>query len=100
MKKNTIIISAAAGLMATCAVSSCTKERTNPFLEDYTTVYEIPPFDKITYDDYLPALREGIRQQKQAVDKICASDETPTFENTIAAFEDAATTLNKVVLVF
>lgn len=101
MKKSSFLIAAVAGLTAVTAVSSCKmKERTNPFLEEYTTVYEIPPFEEITYDDYLPALREGIRQQKEAIEKITSSEETPTFDNTVLAFEDAATTLNKVVMVF
>ena len=100
MKKSYLLIAAVAALVAATAFSSCKMKRTNPFLEEYSTPYEIPPFDKITYDDYLPALREGIRVQKEAIDKITSSDETPTFENTIGAFEDAATLLNKVVLVF
>lgn len=101
MKKTKLIFAATVALAAVTAVSSCKmKERTNPFLAEYTTPYEIPPFEEIQYEDYLPALREGIRIQKEAVDLITASEETPTFENTVGAFEDAAATLNKVVLVF
>lgn len=100
MKKSTLILTAAAVVTAGAVFSSCKMKRTNPFLEEYTTPYEIPPFDKITYDDYLPALREGIRLQKEAIDKIVASEESPTFENTVLEFENAANTLNKVVYVF
>lgn len=101
MNKTKLILAGVAVLSAAAAFTSCKmKERSNPFLQEYTTPYEIPPFDQITYDDYLPALREGIRLQKEAVEAIVSSEESPTFQNTVAAFEDAGNTLTKVVLVF
>lgn len=77
-----------------------TMERVNPFLQDYTTVYEIPPFDQIKYEDYLPALRAGIEQHNAEINYICFLSETPTFENTILALEKGGRTLDKVVSVF
>ena len=42
-------------------VSSCMKqETTNPFLSDYNTPYEIPPFEQIKHEHYMPAFEEGI----------------------------------------
>ena len=32
----------------------------NPFLSAYNTPFNIPPFDKITDSDYLPAFKEGM----------------------------------------
>ena len=49
----------AASLALALTTNSCmnkTSDRPNPFMEAYDTPYEIPPFDKITYDDYLPAI--------------------------------------------
>ncbi len=77
-----------------------TMERVNPFLQDYTTVFEIPPFDQIKYEDYLPALRAGIEQHNAEINYICFLSETPTFENTILALEKGGRTLDKVVYVF
>lgn len=77
-----------------------TMERVNPFLQDYTTVYEIPPFDQIKNEDYLPALRAGIEQHNAEINYICFLSETPTFENTILALEKGGRTLDKVVYVF
>lgn len=77
-----------------------TMERVNPFLQDYTTVFEIPPFDQIKYEDYLPALRAGIEQHNTEINYICFLSETPTFENTILALEKGGRTLDKVVYVF
>ena len=101
MKTKSILVALAAALFASTTFTSCKmKTRQNPFLEEYTNEYEIPPFDKITYEDYIPALKEGIRLQNEAIEAIVSSEETPTFENTVLAFEDAATILNRVVLVF
>lgn len=93
---------AIAASMLTAIPSSAqeTMERVNPFLQEYTTVYEIPPFDQIKYDDYLPALRASIEQHNAEINYICFLSETPTFENTILALEKAGRTLEKVIHVF
>lgn len=101
MRKLIPIAAAAAAIALVAVAPSCKKSmHKNPFLEAYDTPYEIPPFDQITYDDYLPALREGIKQQKENVQAIIDNPETPTFKNTVTAYEDAGETLEKVVLVF
>lgn len=102
MARKILTIAAATAVTALMAVApSCKKEmHKNPFLEAYDTPYEIPPFDKITYDDYLPALREGIKQQKELVQAIIDNPDTPTFDNTVTAYENAGATLEKVVMVF
>lgn len=102
MNKKVVTLTAAAVLVASAAgiALSMDKPETNPFLQDYTTVYEIPPFNEIKYEHYLPALNAGIDAQKAGIIAICENKDKPTFANTVAAFEDAATTLNKVVLVF
>lgn len=69
-------------------------------MEAYTTPYEIPPFDQISYDDYLPAFEEGIKQQKAEIDSIISNPETPTFENTILAMDMSGELLDKVAYVF
>lgn len=100
-KKLIVLTTVALGLGASCV--SCSKKDNkadNPFLQDYTTKYEIPPFDKITYEHYLPALEAGLAKQAEEVEAIVNNSETPTFENTIGAFEDAGGLVNKVVLVF
>ena len=52
---------AAISIAATLSLStSCMKKETNPFLEEYTTEYQIPPFDKIKAEHYIPAFEKGI----------------------------------------
>ena len=99
--KKLILMCASAAAIGGGVFTSCKHEaRPNPFLESYTTPYEIPPFDKITYDDYLPALEAGIAQHNRQIDSIASNTETPTFENTILALDRSGEILEKVVAVF
>lgn len=72
----------------------------NPFLAEYSTPYEIPPFEEISYDDYLPALEEGISRHNAEIKAITDNDSTPTFDNTIIALDRTGDVLDRVVLVF
>lgn len=82
--------------------TGCNKQKMheNPFLAEYTTPYEIPPFDQIAYDDYLPALEAGIEQQNEEIKAITDNDSTPTFDNTILALDRSGAILDRVVAVF
>ncbi len=72
----------------------------NPFLAPYGTPWNVPPFDRITNDDYMPAFDKGIADQKGEVDAICARTEAPTFENTVEALEMSGELLGRVSDVF
>ena len=76
-------------------MSACTT-RVNPFLTEWDTPYGIPPFDEIQVDDYIPAIKEGIAQQQKEIDAITSNPEAPTFENTIAPYEESGEILSKV----
>ena len=70
--------------------------RTNPFLEEWDTPYGIPPYDKIEFEDYIPAVKAGIEQQQGEVNAITANADAPTFENTIVPLELSGEILSKV----
>lgn len=72
--------------------------RTNPFLQEWNTPHASVPFDKIVTSDYEEAIREGIKEQNQEIAAICNQRSTPTFENTIKAYERSGSTLGTVVL--
>ena len=59
----------------------------NPFLKEWKGEYQLPPFDKIKIDDYVPAVKAGIASQAEEVNAIVTNAEAPTFENTVAAYE-------------
>ncbi len=93
-----LIAAAACALLAGCSPKQ--KEPMNPFLTAYDTPYGVPPFDKITNDDYKPAFLQGMEQHNADIDSIVASKETPTFENTILAYENSGDLLSRVSMVF
>ena len=56
----------------------------NPFFNKrYDTPHEVPPFDKIQFEHYEPAMMEGMRLESEAIETLCNNPEEPTFENTI-----------------
>ena len=87
--KKLIFLASALIMLASC--------HSNPFLSEWDTPYGIPPYDKIKVGDYLPAIKEGIRQQQEAIDAITSNPEAPTFENTVAAYEFSGKLLSKVI---
>lgn len=89
------ILAIAALLMA---MTSCT-QRVNPFFTEWDTPYGIPPFEQIQEDDYLPAVEEGIKQNKAEIEAIIACTEEPSFENVIAPFDASGRLLSKVAAV-
>ena len=59
--------------------------RVNPlFNKDYQTPHNTAPFDRIQFEDYEPAIMEGIRQDDAFIQRIIDNPEPPTFDNTIS----------------
>lgn len=75
-------------------------DRVNPFVEPYNTPFDIPPFEEIEYEDYLPAITAGIERQRQEVAAIVNNKQTPTFANTILALDQSGELLEKAMIVF
>jgi peptidyl-dipeptidase Dcp len=82
-----------------CAVL-CTKQEKNPFFSEWTTEFEIPPFNEISKEHYLPAFHKAIEQQNGDIEKIVADQNEPTFKNTVEALEESGALLRKVSSVF
>jgi peptidyl-dipeptidase Dcp len=72
----------------------------NPFFMKYSTPFETPPFDLIKNEHFMPAFLKGMEEQKKEVDAIVANTETPTFKNTVDAFERTGLALDMVGAVF
>ena len=72
----------------------------NPFFTTYKNKYGAPPFDKIKSEHYMPAFKEGIKQQQAEIDAIAESKDAPTFANTIEALDYSGDLLNRVSAVF
>lgn len=87
-------------VMAADAAKKKTVKQNNPFLTEYTTKYQIPPFEKIKLEHYLPALQAGIEQQNKQIADIIANPAQPDFANTVLALDNSGEIFNKVQFVF
>lgn len=76
------------------------KPHTNPFLTAYNTEFDIPPFDQIKTEDFLPAFTKGIEEARANINSIANNTETPTFENTIIRLDHCDDILDRVSHVF
>ena len=81
--------------------SACQEaQRENPLLQESNLPFGTPDFSKIKPSDYLPAIEEGIRQQRENIQKIIDCQDSATFENTILAYEESGRLLDRVSRVF
>ncbi len=98
MKKLTLL---AVGIAMTAVLTTgCKSKMDNPFFSEWGTPYEIPDFGRIKTEHYMPAFKEGMKQQMKEIDDIVNNSEAPTFENTIEAYEYSGSLLDKVADVF
>ena len=97
--KNEYIWTMKKSILLSVSLLAMTACHQNPFLSEWNTPYGIPDFGAIEVTDYLPAIEEGIRQQKAEIQAIIDNPEAPTFENTIAAFDRSGAVLDRVTAV-
>jgi peptidyl-dipeptidase Dcp len=72
----------------------------NPLLQAWDTPFGVPPFDRISSSDYLPALRSGMDEQNVEIAAIVNNPVAATFSNTIEALEISGAALARVSNVF
>ncbi|APE44727.1 peptidase M3 [Sulfitobacter alexandrii] len=73
---------------------------TNPLLQDWQTPFDIAPFDRISDDDFAPALEEALTAHNAEIAAIAENPDPADFANTIEALESAGRALDKVLGVF
>ena len=72
----------------------------NPFVEEWDTPYQTPPFSEIELAHYEPAFDFAIAVNRAEIETIVNNPEPATFENTIVAMEQSGQLLNRVSGVF
>jgi len=85
-------------LLAMCCLPLAAQD--NPLLVPFTTPLQTPPFDQIQLDHFRPAVEEGIKRQQAEIDAITNNPETPSFENTITAYDLSGQLLKNVTGIF
>lgn len=73
---------------------------TNPLVQQWTTPYGMPPFDRIAPEHYAPAFETAMAAHRAEVEAIAANPDAPTFENTIVALDAAGALMQQVAGVF
>lgn len=98
MKKIFLATIVASSLWGGCVLNAQTTD--NPFMAEYNTPFQVPPFEKIKLEHYKPAFMQGMAEQKKEIEAIINNPQPADFENTIAALDQSGQLLNKVGRVF
>ena len=90
----------ALSIMSISCNNTPTAERENPLLTEWNTPYGIPPFGEIMVSDYMPAFEAAMQMHKEEIEAIVSNPDTPNFENTILALDNAGAKLNDIANTF
>ncbi len=73
----------------------------NPLLATWTGPYGgVPAFAKVKVEHFKPALEHAMHEHRHEIAGIADNPDAPTFENTIAALEDAGRTMDRVETIY
>ncbi len=98
--KNIFYAAVIVSLLSGCATNKKGgDDNLNPFLSEYNTPFNVPPFDKIQISHYKPAVEKAMAEHKNEIEAIINNSESPNFENTIAAFDRSGSSLVNILSV-
>lgn len=72
----------------------------NPLLNKFETQFQVPDFDQIKPEHYIPAINEAIKKKKLEIESIIKNPTKVNFNNTIKAFVNSGELLNKIKNIF
>jgi len=72
----------------------------NPLLETWSTLFGLPPFERIRPEHYLPAFEQAMAQHTAEIAAIAGNPQAPDFGNTIEALERSGKSMRQVSAVF
>src|SRR6056297_3126474 len=72
----------------------------NPLLQDWSTPFGLPPFERIEDAHFGPAMEAAITAAREGVVAIAENPDAPSFANTIDALEASDAVLDRVAGVF
>ena len=68
----------------------------NPFAAPSGLPYGLPDFDRIREEHFAPALEAGMREQRQAWERVATDPAEPTFANVVESLEGSGQLLDRV----
>lgn len=72
----------------------------NPLLADWTTPFELPPFDLIKSEHFSESFEITLKEARDEINAIADQDNAPSFANTIEALELAGESLSRTARTF
>jgi len=101
VKRRTFLAASAALTTAAAVHPALAKTPENPMLAPYSGPFGgVPAWDKVVVADFKPALEAAMNEAWAEIEVITANKAAPTFENTIAAYEDSGRTLDRLYRYF
>jgi peptidyl-dipeptidase Dcp len=97
---NLVLLIAIFVLMITGCKNKSEVDNSNPFFSQFNTPFNVPPFEKIMAEHYIPAFEKGMDEGRKGLEKILNNSEEPTFENTIDPLDSLGSLLTNVSRVF
>ena len=82
------------------AAKKATTADSNPLLGAWTTPFEMPPFDKVRIEHFMPAFDKAFAANRKEIAAIASAEDAPTFANTIDALEKSGDLLDRTSSVF
>ncbi|MEP7156915.1 MAG: M3 family metallopeptidase [Betaproteobacteria bacterium] len=79
---------------------SATVSLNNPLLNNWNTPFCLPPFADVRAAHFAPAFAEALTVHRDEIDALARLQDTPTFENTIAAFDRSGRLLSRIKALF
>ena len=104
----TMIVLSACSRQEESATTAKTDEKTqtmtqagpNPLLQEWDTPFEIPPFEAINDEHFMPAVMQSVETLRGEIAAVVANEEEATFDNTIVALEQSGADLTRIMRVF
>jgi peptidyl-dipeptidase Dcp len=91
------------GLMCLTGVGCNNKanvDKANPFFSEFDSPFNVPPFEKIMAEHYMPAFEKGMAEGRKGLERILNGREEPSFQNTIDPLDSLGSLLTRVSSVF
>ena len=82
------------------SIHTAPSDTNNPLLQAWTAPHGLPPYAALRPEHFEPALREGMRRQREELLVLGANRQAPSFDNTLAAFDQSGRLLQRVAAVF
>ncbi|MBK8847832.1 MAG: M3 family metallopeptidase [Bacteroidetes bacterium] len=98
-------------LIISAAISACTNQKENKKVNEnkysgsLTQAWQgpyngVPPFDKVTVDDFIPAMEDALAEKRNEINAVAENSEAANFANTIDALEKCGNKLKRVLAIY